>query len=70
MKSVTWILPILLLVFVLVAIYSLESTQNATIRLASNHAMLINKNPISKPITMSKPNISLDSNLSGENITK
>ncbi|HEY6537326.1 MAG TPA: hypothetical protein VIY08_16250 [Candidatus Nitrosocosmicus sp.] len=70
MKSVTWILPILLLVFVLVAIYSLESTQNTTIRLASDHVMLINKNPISKPTTISKPTISLESNISGKNITK
>ena len=70
MKSVTWILPILLLVFVLVAIYSLESTQNTTIRLDSNHMMLINKNHISKLTTISKPNMSLESNTSGKNITK
>ena len=70
MKSLTWILPVLLLLFVLVAVYSLESTQNASIHLASNSGKLIGKNPLLKSTNMTKSNLSLNSNLSRENITK
>lgn len=70
MKSLTWIIPILLLLFVLVAVYSLESTQNASIHLASNSGKLIGKNPLPNSISISKSNLSLVSNLSRENITK